>query len=399
MPGSAWAVAPWVSLLNVIRSTAAPDKATTMRHTTTVNTATTMVPAEAHGAGLLPQTAPRSPRRSLTWVALVVLLALGAATVTVPYYAIAPGSAVSLSGLVKVVGAPTFAPERSISLTTVSLRPVTVVGAVQGWLDPSVDVVGRDRVLPPNIDGEKLKAFNLQEMDGSKNQAIGVALEKLGYDAITGRGAEVVQLAPGAPAAGALAPGDVIVGLDGEPISTHHDLIRLLRTRVPGGSADIVVQPGGSGGDRTVAVALGANPAAPDRAFLGATLRTRDFRLDLPFEVDLSSERIGGPSAGLAFTLGLLDVLTPGELTGGRPVAATGTIELDGSVGEVGGVAQKTAAIKQAGIEVFLVPRGELAEATRLAGGDLAVEPVDTLDEALAALARSGGDALRREPA
>ena len=108
--------------------------------------------------------------------------------------------------------------------------------------------------------------------------------------------------------------------------------------------------------------------------------------------MELDSEDIGGPSAGLAFTLQVLDTLTPGELTGGHRVAATGTIDLGGRVGLVGGVRQKTLSVKDAGIDLFLVPSGELEEARAVAGDDMRVEPVDTLDDALAVLATVGGN-------
>ncbi|MGH9163958.1 MAG: S16 family serine protease, partial [Acidimicrobiales bacterium] len=123
-------------------------------------------------------------------------------------------------------------------------------------------------------------------------------------------------------------------------------------------------------------------------------LRTRERDFDLPFAVHIDSGAIGGPSAGLAFTLGLLDALTAGELTGGRRVAVTGTIELDGGVGDVGGVAQKTAAVRRAGAEYFLVPPAEFDEAVAHAGGQLQVRRVASLDEALDALAKLGGDPM-----
>lgn len=363
-----------------------------------MNTVTTIVPAEADGPGAPPEQSSHRGRRLVFVLGLLLVLTLGSAVVAVPYYAISPGSVVDLAGLVKVVDVPSFPPQGTISLTTVSLRPVSALAAVRGWLDPSVDVVERNRVLPPSVDGGDLRAFNLRQMDDSKRQAVAVALERLGYDAVSGSGAEVVQVVPGSPAAGALAAGDVIVGFDGDVVPTHRDLIRFLGRRRPGASVEVAIRSGGAGEERTAAVTLAADPEEAGRAFLGATLRTRDFRFDFPFEVDISSERIGGPSAGLAFTLEVLDLLSEGELTGGQRVAATGTIELDGSVGEVGGVAQKTAAVKGAGIGLFLVPRGELDEATRLAGDRLRVEPVDTLDDALAVLVSQGGDPLPPGP-
>ncbi|MGI8759042.1 MAG: YlbL family protein [Acidimicrobiales bacterium] len=327
----------------------------------------------------------------------MALFALGAALVHIPYYAVSPGSALEVSGLVEVPGGRSFPAEGGIYLTTVRLRQVTLLGAVRGWLDPTVEVIEQDLIVPPEVPSGELREFNLQQMDTSKRQAVGVAFEELGYDAIYGSGAEVVDVVTGSPADGVLAPGDVIVALGGGTVGTYHDVLGLLGERRPGERTDVVLDGVGTGEQRTAVIALGSHPEGPGRAFLGATLRTRDFRFDFPFDVEISSDRIGGPSAGLAFTLQVLDVLTEGELTGGRRVAATGTMELDGSVGQVGGIVQKTAAVRRAGIELLLVPRAELADATRLAGDDLQVEGVDTLGDALRALTDHGGDALPRE--
>lgn len=384
-----------------MRTTAAPDKTTRVRQTTSVSTVDTSVPAAAGGSeGTEDPPNPRWWRRGpfLGALALVWLFGLGAALVHIPYYAVSPGSAVEVAGLVEVAGGRSFPPEGGMYLTTVRLRQVTLFEAVHGWLDPTVDVVERDLVVPPEVTPGELRDFNRQQMDASKRQAVAVAFEALGYDAISGSGAEVVDVIAGSPADGVLSPGDVIVALGGGAVGTHHDVVGLLGDRRPGERTHLVVHAGGSSGQRTTEIALAGHPEGADRAFLGATLRTRDFRFHFPFDVEIVSQHIGGPSAGLAFTLQVLDVLTEGELTGGRRVAATGTIELDGSVGQVGGVAQKTAAVRRAGIEVLLVPGAELADATRLAGDDVHVVAVDTLGDALQALTDHGGEALPPDP-
>ena len=118
--------------------------------------------------------------------------------------------------------------------------------------------------------------------------------------------------------------------------------------------------------------------------------RQQDF--SLPFEVAIDSGKVGGPSAGLEFALSILDQLTPGELTGGGKVAVTGTIELDGTVGPVGGVPQKTVTVRRAGAKLFLVPKEQVAEAQAKATDGVEVVGVGTLDEAIEALAARGGD-------
>jgi PDZ domain-containing protein len=135
---------------------------------------------------------------------------------------------------------------------------------------------------------------------------------------------------------------------------------------------------------------LGARTGDPSKGFLGVSTFTRDLSFNFPVQVSIDSGRVGGPSAGLAFTLGILDVMTPGSLTGGLRISSTGTMSLDGSVGPVGGVHQKVMASRRAGIDLMFVPASEIEEARRFAG-DLRVEPVETLDQALEILTTLGG--------
>jgi PDZ domain-containing protein len=142
-----------------------------------------------------------------------------------------------------------------------------------------------------------------------------------------------------------------------------------------------------------VDVFTGVAPDDPERAVIGIAPEDRLVGFDYPIDVTIDSGKVGGPSAGLAFTLAVLDVLTPGELTGGHRVAVTGTMRLDGTVGPVGGAAQKAISVRKAGYEVFLVPEEELAEVRATVGDDLRVIGVGTLAEALDALDSLGGNA------
>jgi PDZ domain-containing protein len=319
---------------------------------------------------------------------------IGAAQVRVPYYSISPGSALAVAPLVRVDDGPSYPPKGAIYLCTVALQRTSVLQALRGWLDPAVDVVKEQVLRPPGVDADQYRTLNLQAMDTSKEQALGVAFEQLGFDAIKGKGAQVVQIVKGAPADGPLVPGDTITAIDGEAVELHSEAVRTLGARHPGETVRLTVAPKAGGAAKEVSVTLAANPTDKRRPLLGVTLRTKSPTFDFPYKVDIGSEQIGGPSAGLAFTLEVLDVLTKGELTGGRKVAATGTIELDGSVGEVGGVAQKAVAVEDAGVELFLVPRAEVAEARKHASKHLRVEPVDDLQDALRILATVGGNGL-----
>lgn len=370
----------------------APDKRTTSRmESTTGVTAGGSVPPD-----------PPVPDERLGLRAVVATLAmLGAAvflwaafTFEIPYYAFSPGSAVDTAPLVTVDEDHAHPPDGSILLTTVSLAKVTIYEALRGWLDPATDVVGERVIIGDrDIDEDELREENLRAMDESKQKAIGVAFEALGIDAITGAGAEIVAVEPGTPADGVVEVGDVVVGVDGESVALDADVISVIGARAPGDTATLQLV-GADGTEREETVTFIARPGDEDRAYLGVALTTKDLAFDFPFAVDVQSERIGGPSAGLAFTLEVIDVLTPGELTGGRTVATTGTIELDGTVGEVGGVAQKTIAVRRSGADLFIVPSGELALARRFAGDELQVVAADTLEEALTALAEVGGNGL-----
>lgn len=344
---------------------------------------------------------PLPPRPSRAWwvwaappLALVLMLSIGALFVRLPYYVISPGSARQVDDLIKV-SAPGQAhpPKGKVLLTTVSLGPVrNVYDAIGGWLDPAVDVVPEREILGPVTDPKQYNQQNIQAMSDSKEVAEYVAFKKLGYQvAVHGDGALVVGVVPGTGAAAALEPGDVIVSADGAPVRLAEDLVASIKKKKPGDRIHLQVRRASDpkGAPREVDVTLSAR--RDGTPLLGITQQTWRQRFDFPFKVDIDSGQIGGPSAGLAFTLAVLDVLTPGEMTGGVPIAATGTIEPDGSVGPVGGVAQKTIAVERSGAKLFLVPSEEYAIAHARAGRRLRVERCDSIDDALRILATLRG--------
>ena len=332
-------------------------------------------------------------RRWRLWPAVlisVLLLLLLASVVPLPYYAVAPGSARQVNDLVRVPKDKAFPPRGKIYLATVALKRARTTDALVGWLDAETDVVPQAEVLgstPP----DQLRRQNRALMDDSKQTATVVALRQLGFPvAEHGTGALVVAAEEGSPADGRLAPDDVIIAIDGQPTSLASHAVTAIRARRPGDSVRLDVRAR-HGAARREQVTLKAHP---DRqgGFLGVLLRTKDQRFDFPFEVKIESGEIGGPSAGLAYTLGILDSLTTGELTGAKKVAATGTIEIDGTVGNVGGVAQKTAAVRSAGADYFLVPADEFEEAVSHAGKELKVMKVSSITEAVTVLEGLGGD-------
>ncbi|HEX4979187.1 MAG TPA: S16 family serine protease [Acidimicrobiales bacterium] len=342
---------------------------------------------------------PVVPSRKRPWlpyavVGVVLVVALLVSTrIGLPYYALAPGSARDVGELIVAKGAPTYPPEGEVLLTTIELSQVTLLGAIEGWLRDDVDVVPEETIRPPDVSDEDYRRFNVQEMGDSKQTAIVVALRRLGYQVTErGEGALIERVLPQFPANGRLEIGEVIKAVDGKAVSLVQEATAAIGEHRAGEVVRLDVAPPDGSPVRTVEVPLAADPEQGGRPVLGVFLRTSNRAFDLPVDIDIRSGSIGGPSAGLAFTLGVIDALTEGELTGGRKVAVTGTIEIDGRVGDVGGVAQKTEAVKAAGADVFLVPAGEYDDAERRAGDDLRVVKVTTLQEALDALSNLGGD-------
>lgn len=315
-----------------------------------------------------------------------------AGLVRLPYYTIAPGSVRSTEGLVAIDGADAYRDTGGdVSFTTVSIAEATALTLALGWLDPTVEVLPRQTALGGQEPEENRKR-NLEMMNTSKQTAQVVALRKLGYDVkATGTGAVVAFVKDDAPVDDVLDVDDVVIGVDGHEVKIREDLIGAISAKRPGDAIELKVERSLTGAVEDVRTTVVASESDPSRPMLGVQVGTRQIEFQLPFTVSIDSGDVGGPSAGLAFTLGVIDVLTPGSLTGGKRVATTGTIDLAGNVGPVGGVPQKTVGVRRSGAELFLVPPDEYQEALRFAG-DMKVVSVETLDDALEAIADLGQD-------
>jgi Lon-like protease len=309
--------------------------------------------------------------------------------------ALRPGPSEDTLRLVSVTGAPSYASAGQLLLTTVAVQDGL---DLREWLAARtsriVDAVPREVVYPPGSDRDDVAEYNAALMADSQLTATVAALRALGYD-LQGEGARVVAVLEDA-VTDELAVGDLIIAVDGEPVTDSGEVVQQVRARRPGEQLVLGVQ-GPGGVVRDVAVTLGASPEAPEVPFVGVLLTTQ---LDLPVDVRIEAGAIGGPSAGLMFALSIVDLLGPEDLTGGAIIAGTGTLDADGVVGAVGGIRQKLAgALDGAGerrsAQVFLVPRGNLEEArTVVVDRDVLLVPVSTLAEALRALeaVRAGGD-------
>ncbi len=299
-------------------------------------------------------------------------------------YLILPDEAKPLVDLVEVEGEKPD-DEGGIYYVDVVVRQASLLEERIGAVRPEgADLVPEHAIVPPGTDFQERRERNLEAMDRSQQIAAAVALRELGYDVGSDpEGALVVAVAPDAPAAGVLDPDDVIVGVDGAVVGTPDDLRRLIAERDVGESVRLRVRSGDE--TRTVEVGTIASPDDETRPIVG--IQVEQFaRIEVPLEVKIDLGNEGGPSAGLAFALDVVEELRGGDDRGNR-VAATGELQLDGTVSPIGGVAQKTFGARRAGADVFLVPAGDnAAEARRNAGG-LRIIAVESFQQALRALA------------
>jgi PDZ domain-containing protein len=297
-----------------------------------------------------------------------------------PLWEVSPGPVREVAPLIDVAGATSYDSSGRLLLTAVLVgtRPLTPNEAVRAAFEPGVRLVPERDVRPPGTSEAVAERRATSQMDQSKLDATAVVLELLtDYPRERRPGALVESVAPGCPAGDELVAGDLIVEIDGEPVGGRAEAAHLIRAAEPGRPIRFVVRAGGETHELSLAREL---CGGSDEPIVGVSLLD-----NFPYTVRIRSGGIGGPSAGLMWALGLYDRLTPGDLTGGRTVAGSGELDLDGEVGGVGSIAQKLAAAERAGAEVFLVPRANLREARR-AGVDLEVVPVSTFEEALAAL-------------
>lgn len=312
----------------------------------------------------------------------VVLLVLGA-VVPLPLFVIAPGSAISVGDRVEL-GRPPDRLSGELLLTTVRVFQPTAFGVVQAWLAETQDIFRREEIVPEGVNDADFEAAQRELFRESAEVAAAVGLAAAGEEVdISGRGALVAGLLPDSPAAGVLVEGDVITAVDGIPVEVASDVVTALGSRSAGDEVVLTVQRDGT--DQEFRLVLETVEGVTQPA-IGVAVTTVDLDVSLPFPVEVDQGRIGGPSAGLLIALTVYDLADPGDLAAGRSIAGTGTINLDGEVGPVGGVDAKVVAARQAGASVFLVPENEAALAEEAAGDDIDVVPVATIDDAIAAL-------------
>ena len=339
----------------------------------------------------------RDPRISA--MALSGLLALGlgvtAAVLPVPYVVESPGPTFNTLGMentkpvISVSGRETFPAKGNLDLTTVYVDggpngPVSVFEAFSAWLDDSKAVYPEELIFPTGVTKEESQQESAVAMATSQENAVAAALK--GLEIPYGQKLEVADLSEGSAAQGKLQKGDVFTSINAKAV-TSLEVIQEELAAGKGKPAVVVVSRDGKQITETVTPAK--NPSG--RYILGVLLQ---YRFTFPFDVKISLDKVGGPSAGMMFALGIMDTLTPGDLTGGKHIAGTGTISPDGVVGPIGGIAVKMHGARADGASMFLAPAANCAEVVGHVPDGLQVVKVENLDEAKSAveLAAKGAD-------
>ncbi|MDH3730896.1 MAG: PDZ domain-containing protein, partial [Acidimicrobiia bacterium] len=312
-----------------------------------------------------------------------LVLALGLAVVLVypielDYIAFSPGSVEDVSDHMSIEG-DISEPVGDLFFLTVSTDSVNVFEYIEATFDGEIDLTRRSRVRRDGETNEEFTRRNLASMEESKRAATYVALTSLGYEP-SGSGALITDLVSDSPAIGLLEIGDIVVAVAGTEVTLADEAVDIVGTFGPGQDVTLTVMHGEDGETEDIEVTLGTNPDDASRGLIGVFLTTA---IDFPVDVDIDSGNIGGPSAGLMYALGIMNLLTPEDMTQGHLIAGTGTIRFDGSVGPIGGVRQKIFAAIDAGASYALVPADNYTQALGAADGDIDVISMANIDDAL----------------
>jgi len=334
---------------------------------------------------------PRAITLSIATVLLAVLLA-GASAVPLPYAITGPGPTRNTLGdqagtpLIAISGADTYPTTGELLLTTVSTSggpgyPVTLGDVLRGWASGGQAVRPVEDVFPPSETREQLEQANQADMISSQENATVSALEELGYSVPTTLSVDSTM--PDSGVAGVVEPGDVVTSLDGTPLTSFAELSAQMDEVSPGETVHLGVTRDGEPYGLTITT----TDDGTGRAILGLFI---DPTFDFPVDVSIKIDDIGGPSAGTMFALGIIDRLTPADEANGAVIAGTGTMDLTGSVGPIGGIQQKLLGAKRDGAAWFLAPAGNCNEVVGHIPSGLTVLRISTLHEAREAVTAIG---------
>jgi PDZ domain-containing protein len=316
-------------------------------------------------------------RQNLVVLVPTAALALSLYAVPLPLFVEGPGPARDVLPLIDIDGTATYQPEGRLLFTTVNVGRINLYDAVAAAFDEERYVISEDLLIPEGLTDEEYDRISLSQMGASKIAAVSSALTRLtDYPRDHGPGVLVYATSPGTPAAGRLFPGELITAIDREPVDGVGELGDLIEDAGVGATIEVTVEAmEGTGDPRTVELRTVRHEE--DRPIIGIVPVA-----NFPFEVSIESGQVGGPSAGLMWSLGVVDLLSPGDLAGGRILAGTGGIDLRGKVRPIGGVSLKVLAAEREGADVFLLPEANLREAREVVE-DIEVVPVANLADAL----------------
>ncbi|MCE9515754.1 MAG: PDZ domain-containing protein [Mycobacterium sp.] len=326
-------------------------------------------------------------RRILTLlVAVLPIVAFGVlvAAVTVPYVALGPGPTYDTLGevdgkqVVAIEGTETKPTTGHLNMTTVAQRDGLTMGqALALWLSGNEQLVPRNLVFPPEKSRDDIEKSQNADFQRSEDNAEFAALNYLKYP----QAVSVENVNDPGPSVGKLQNGDTVDAVDGTKVATVEEFSTILKTTKPG--QKIVIdyrRKNAPPGSATVTLGKGEDR---DYGYLGIAVRDAPWA---PFTIDFNLANIGGPSAGLMFSLAVIDKLTTGDVNGGKFVAGTGSISPDGRVGPIGGIIHKMSTAQDAGATVFLVPADNCDEARTAAGDTMDLLKVETLTQAVDSL-------------
>ncbi|MBP3088762.1 PDZ domain-containing protein [Corynebacterium sp. sy017] len=301
-------------------------------------------------------------------------------SLTVPYAAEGTGPTFNTLGevdgqdVVEISGAQLDDTDGHLNMTTVSVRSNMTLGQALGrWLFTKDTLVPIEQIFPQNMTEEEVKEANEKAFSTSEASATIAAMNYLNLPLSI----EVSDLAEDSPAAAVLEQGDEIIAIDDKPVAQPEEIKQAVQAKKPGDSLSVKFKRAGK--EQSISLRLAAKEDEPDTAFLGASL------VSIPangVEVTYHLEDVGGPSAGMMFSLAVIDKLSKGSLTGGKFIAGTGTIDADGTVGPIGGIEHKIRAAKEAGAQLFLAPEANCSQARREASG-ITLASVDNISDAI----------------
>ncbi|MCC4249454.1 MULTISPECIES: YlbL family protein [Microbacterium] len=294
--------------------------------------------------------------------------------------------------LITVPGEQDTPSEGQLDLLTVQVngnreRTPSWIELAQAWFDPSRAVVPLERIFPSGQSTEQRNTENAALMSDSQLEASAAALRELGYD--VPQDIVVGTVDDAGASAGVLDLGDVITSLNGAPVANVEEMRAAVQT---GAGAPVTLGIDRDGTESSVSVTPRLTDVNGEQQWLLGVGLTLGF--DLPVDVQIRLNNVGGPSAGMMFALGIIDKMSPGDLTGGEHIAGTGTIDADGNVGGIGGIRQKLYGARDAGADWFLAPQANCNEVVGHVPDGIRVFSVSTLQDSLTVLEtiRDGGD-------